>query len=56
MTFKIGDRVHYVGPCAQGGVEDFGTIVSRDSDRVGGWWVDWDNGERLFAQDIISKF
>ena len=41
MTFKIGDRVHYVGPFAQGGKADFGTIVSRDSDRVGTWWVDW---------------
>ena len=52
MTFKIGDRVCYFGPCAQGGVEDFGTIVSRDSERRGRWWVDWDNGESLFAQDI----
>ena len=52
MTFKIGDRVHYVGPCAQADKADFGTIVRRDSGRVGTWWVDWDNGERLFAQDI----
>lgn len=52
MTFKIGDRVHYVGPCAQADKSDFGTIVSRDSDCVGVWWVDWDNGERLLAQDI----
>ena len=52
MTFKIGDRVHYVGPCAQADKSDFGTIVSRDNRRVGVWWVDWDNGERLFARDI----
>ncbi len=52
MTFKIGDRVHYVGPCAHGGVEDFGTIVSRDNHSAGSWRVDWDNGECLFAQDI----
>lgn len=52
MTFKIGDRVHYVGPCAQADKSDFGTIVSRDSDCVGVWWVDWDNGECLLAQDI----
>lgn len=52
MTFKIGDRVQYVGPCAQADESDFGTIVSRDSDRVGAWWVDWDNEERLLAQDI----
>ena len=52
MTFKIGDRVHYCGPYAEGGKADFGTIVSRDNYRVGSWWVDWDNGERLFAQDI----
>ena len=32
MTFKIGDRVHYFGPCAQGGKVDFGTVVSRDSE------------------------
>ena len=51
MTFKIGDRVHYVGPYAEGGKADFGTIVSRDSDRTGSWWVDWDNGERLLVQD-----
>ena len=52
MTFKIGDRVHYVGPCAQADKSDFGTIVSEDTHRAGTWWVDWDNGERLFAQDI----
>ena len=52
MTFKIGDRVRLLGPCAHGGVEDFGTIVSRDSDRVGVWWVDWDNGECLLVQDL----
>ena len=52
MTFKIGDRVHYVSPCAQADKSDFGTIVSRDNHRVGVWWVDWDNGERLFARDI----
>ena len=52
MTFKIGDRVRLLGPCARGGVEDFGTIVSRDNHRVGVWWVDWDNGERLFTRDI----
>ena len=52
MTFKIGDRVLYVGPCAWADKSDFGTIVSGDSGRVGSWWVDWDNGERLLAQDI----
>ena len=52
MTFKIGDRVRYFGPGAAGDKPDFGTIVSRDNPRVGVWWVDWDNGERLFAQDI----
>ena len=52
MTFKIGDRVRYFGPGARGDKTDFGTIVSRDNHRVGVWWVDWDNGERLFAQDI----
>lgn len=52
MTFKIGDRVRYFGPCAQGGKADFGTIVSRDSERAGVWWVDWDNGERLHVQDL----
>ena len=52
MTFKIGDRVHYVGPCAQGDKTDFGTIVSRDNHHVGVWWVDWDNGERLHVQDL----
>lgn len=52
MTFKIGDRVHYCGPYAEGGKADFGTIVSRNSDRTGSWWVDWDNGEHLLAQDI----
>ena len=52
MTFKIGDRVRYFGLGAAGDKTDFGTIVSRDNHRVGVWWVDWDNGERLFAQDI----
>ena len=52
MTFKSGDRVRYFGPCAQGDKTDFGTIVSRDSGHVGTWWVDWDNGECLHAQDI----
>ena len=52
MTFNIGDRVRYVGPCAQGDKSDFGTIVSRDSDRAGSWWVDWDNGERLHVQHL----
>ena len=51
MTFKIGDRVRYFG-CTAADKTDFGTIVSRDNHRVGVWWVDWDNGERLFAQDI----
>lgn len=51
MTFNIGDRVHYCGPYAEGGKADFGTIISRDIDRAGTWWVDWDNGERLFVQD-----
>ena len=52
MTFNIGDRVRYCGPYPQGDKADFGTIVRRDNHRVGSWWVDWDNGERLFAQDI----
>ena len=52
MTFKSGDRVRYFGPCAQGDKTDFGTIVSRDSERAGSWWVDWDNGERLYVQDL----
>ena len=52
MTFNIGDRVRYCGPYPQGDKADFGTIVSRDNHRVGVWWVDWDNGERLFARDI----
>ena len=52
MTFNIGDRVRYYGPYAEGGKADFGTIVSRNSGRVGTWWVDWDNGECLHAQDI----
>ena len=52
MTFNIGDRVRYCGPYPQGDKADFGTIVSRDNHRVGTWWVDWDNGERLFARDI----
>ena len=51
MTFKIGDRVHYVGPFAQGGKADFGIIVCRHSDLAGTWWVDWDNGECLHVQD-----
>ena len=52
MTFNIGDRVRYCGPYPQGDKADFGTIVSRHNERAGTWWVDWDNGERLFAQDI----
>ena len=52
MTFKIGDRVHYCGPCAEVVKVNFGTIVCRVSDRVGTWWVDWDNGERLHVQDL----
>ena len=52
MTFNIGDRVRYCGPYAEGGKADFGTIVSRDSERAGVWWVDWDNGERTFVQDL----
>jgi hypothetical protein len=52
MTFKSGDRVRYFGPYPQGDKADFGTIVSRVSDRVGTWWVDWDNGECLHVQDI----
>ena len=55
MTFKIGDRVHYFGPCAQADKSDFGTIVSRDSERAGSWWVDWDNGERLHVQDLYIE-
>ena len=51
MTFNIGDLVLYCGPYAEGGKADFGTIVSRDSDRAGSWWVDWDNGERLHVQE-----
>ena len=52
MTFNIGDRVRYCGPYPQGDKADFGTIVRRVSGRVGTWWVDWDNGECLHAQDI----
>ena len=52
MTFKIGDRVHYVGPCAQADKSDFGTVVSRARERAGVWLVDWDNGERLHVQDL----
>jgi hypothetical protein len=55
MTFKIGDRVRYFGPGAHGGKADFGTIVSRDSDRRGCCRVDWDNGERLFVQDLYIE-
>lgn len=55
MTFKIGDRVHYVGPGAEVSEADFGTIVSRDSERPECWWVDWDNGERLFVQDLYIE-
>lgn len=51
MTFNIGDRVRYCSPYAEGGKADFGTIVSRDSDRARSWWVDWDNGERLHVQE-----
>ena len=51
MTFNIGDRVRYCGPYPQGDKADFGTIVRRDSGRVGTWWVDWDNGEHLLVQD-----
>ena len=50
MTFKIGDRVRYCGPCAQGGKSDFGTIVARDSGRRGCWWV-----EQTAAQKDQSK-
>ena len=52
MTFNIGDRVRYCGPYPQGDKADFGTIVRRDSGRVGTWWVDWDNGECLLVQDL----
>ena len=52
MTFNVGDRIRYFGPYAQGDKSDFGTIVARDSERAGSWWVDWDNGECLLAQDI----
>lgn len=52
MAFNIGDRVRYCGPYPQGDKTDFGTIVSRDSERAGSWWVDWDNGERLYVQDL----
>ena len=52
MAFNIGDRVRYFGPYPEGGKADFGTIVSRDSERAGSWWVDWDNGERLYVQDL----
>ena len=52
MTFKIGDRVHYVGPCAQADKSDFGTVVSRARERAGVWLVDCDNGERLDVQDL----
>mgnify|MGYP003611856525 CR=1 FL=1 len=52
MTFNIGDRVRYCGPYPQDDKADFGTIVRRDSGRVGTWWVDWDNGERLHVQHL----
>ena len=52
MKFNIGDRVRYIGPFAQGGKANFGIIVCRHSDLAGTWWVDWDNGECLHAQDI----
>ena len=55
MTFKIGDRVRYFGPGASGDKSDFGTIVSKDSERRGCWWVDWDNGERLFVEDLYIE-
>lgn len=55
MTFKIGDRIRYVGPCAQGDKADFGTIVSKDTHRAGTWCVDWDNGERLHVQDLLIE-
>ncbi len=55
MQFKHGDRVRYCGPYAEGGKADFGTIVSRDIDRAGTWWVDWDNGERLHVQDQLIE-
>ena len=51
MTFNVGDRVRYFGPCAQGDKSDFGTIVSKDEHRMGVYWVDWDNGEHLLVQD-----
>ena len=55
MAFNIGDRVHYCGPYAHVGKADFGTIVSRDIERAGTWWVDWDNGERTDLQDLYIE-
>jgi hypothetical protein len=52
MAFKIGDRVHYVGPNAEGNEADFGTIVSMERERSGCWRVDWDNGEYLHVQEL----
>ena len=52
MTFNVGDRIRYFGPGAMGDKSDFGTIVARDNHRVGVWWVDWDNGERLHVQHL----
>ena len=55
MTFKIGDRVHYVGPNAEGNEADFGTIVSMECERSKCWWVDWDNGECLHVQELYIE-
>jgi len=51
MTFNIGDRVRYFGPYAKGGKADFGTISSRNIERAGSWWVDWDSGEHVYVQE-----
>lgn len=51
MTFNIGDRVRYFGPYAKGGKADFGTISSRDIERAGTWWVDWDSGKHVYVQE-----
>ena len=55
MAFNIGDRVRYCGPYPLDDKADSGTIVSRDSEHAGSWWVDWDNGDHLYVQDLYIE-
>ena len=57
MKFKVGDRVKYTGNGPSDSPSDRGRIISLMGvmEGVSTWWIEWDNGERLYCIDTYLE-